>query len=106
MQRRSVCSAATPIVGLVSEVNQRCLPSCVCFAQYSAVELKDQPFAPTLAHKLGDVPHLSGLLRRTAQLSSAGEGVAEWLLKVAVARRANHARRDFDPTLPADFESL
>ncbi len=27
------------------------------------VELKEQPFAPTLAHKLGDVPHVSGSLR-------------------------------------------
>jgi len=43
-------------------------------------------FAPTLAHKLGDVPHVSGLSRRIAQLSGAGERVAERLLKVAVAR--------------------
>jgi hypothetical protein len=48
------------------------------------MELKDQPFAPTLAYKLGDVPHVSGLLRRIAQLSGAGERVAEWLLKVAL----------------------
>ena len=41
------------------------------------VELNEQPFAPTLAHKLGDVPHVSGLLRRIAQLSGAGERVAE-----------------------------
>jgi hypothetical protein len=70
------------------------------------VELKEQPFAPTLAHKLGDVPHVSGLLRRIAQLSGAGERVAEWLLKVAVARGANHYRRDFDPTLPADLPAI
>jgi hypothetical protein len=67
------------------------------------VELKEHPFAPTLAHKLGDVPHVSGLLRRLAQSSGAGERVAEWLLKVAVERGANHYRRDFDPTLPADL---
>jgi len=67
------------------------------------VELKEQPFAPTLAQKLGDVPHVSGLLRRIAQLSGAGERVAEWLLKVAVERGADHYRRDFDPTLPADL---
>ena len=67
------------------------------------MELKDQPFAPTLAHKLGDVPHVSGLLRRIEQLSGAGERVAEWLLKVAVGRGANHYRRDFDPALPADL---
>jgi hypothetical protein len=67
------------------------------------VELKKQPFVPTLAHKLGDVPHVSGLLRRIALLSGAGERVAEWLLKVAIARGANHYRRDIDPTLPADL---
>ena len=70
------------------------------------MELKEQPFAPTLAHKLGDVPHVSGLLRRIAQLSGAGERVAEWLLKVAIARGANHYRRDFDPTLPADLPAI
>lgn len=70
------------------------------------MELKEQPFAPTLARKLGDVPHVSGLLRRIAQLSGAGERVAEWLFKVAVARGANHYRRDFDPTLPADLLTL
>gem|GEM_PF-5729666 len=37
------------------------------------MELKDQPFTPTLAHRLGEVPHVSGLLRRIAQLSGAGE---------------------------------
>jgi hypothetical protein len=70
------------------------------------VELKDQAFAPTLAHKLGDVPHVSGLLRRIAQLSGAGERVPEWLLKVAVGRGANHYRRDFDPTLPPDLPAI
>lgn len=54
------------------------------------MELKEQPFAPTLAHKLGDVPHVSGLLRRLAQLSGTGERVAERLLKVAIARGAKH----------------
>jgi len=58
------------------------------------VELKVQPIAPTLAHKLGDVPHVWGLLRRIAQLSGAGELVAEWLFKVAVERGANHCRLD------------
>lgn len=51
------------------------------------MELKEQPFAPTLAHKLGDVPHVSGLV------------------KVAVERGANHYRRDFDPALPADLSA-
>lgn len=58
------------------------------------MQLNDQPFAPTLAHKLGDVPHNSRLLRRIAKLSGAGERVAEWLLKVAIARGANHYRRE------------
>jgi hypothetical protein len=31
--------------------------------------------------------------------------IAEWLLKVAIARGVNHYRRDFDPTLPANFQS-
>ena len=70
------------------------------------MELKEQTATPTLAHKLGDVPHVSGLLRRIAQLSGAGERVAEWLLKVAIARGANHYRRDFDPTLPADLPAI
>ena len=70
------------------------------------MELNEQPFVPTLAHKLGDVSHVSGLLRRIAQLSGAGERVAEWLRKVAVARGANHYRRDFDPTLPSDLPAI
>ena len=67
------------------------------------MELKDQPFAPTLAHKLGDVPHVPGLLRRIAPLSGAGDRAAEWLLKVAIERGANHYERDFDPSFPADL---
>ncbi len=70
------------------------------------MELKEQPFAPTLAHELGEVPHVSGLLRRIAQLSGAGERVADWLLKVAVGRGANHYRRDFDPILPPDSPAI
>jgi hypothetical protein len=64
------------------------------------VELKEQPFTPTLAHELGDVPHISGLLRRIAQLSGAGERVADWLLKVAIERGATHYRRDFNAMEP------
>ena len=70
------------------------------------VELKDQSTTPTLADRLGDVPHVSGLLHRIAQLSGAGERGADWLLKVAIARGANHYRRDFDPTLPADLPTI
>ena len=70
------------------------------------MKLQDQAAVSTLAQRLGDVPHVSGLLRRIAQLSGAGERVTEWLLKVAIARGANHYRRDFDPTLPADLPAI
>lgn len=70
------------------------------------MELKEQTLAPTLAHKLGDVPHVSGLLRHIAQRSGAGERVSEWLLKVAVERGANHYQRNFDPALPADLPAI
>jgi hypothetical protein len=66
------------------------------------MELKEQPFAPTLARRLGEVPHVSGLLRRLAQTSGAGDRIGEWLLKAAVQRGAHHYRREFDPTLPPD----
>jgi hypothetical protein len=56
------------------------------------MELNEQPFAPTLAQKLGDGPHVSRLLRRITQLSGAGERVADWLLTVA--------------SLPADLPAL
>ncbi len=66
------------------------------------MQLKEQPFAALLATRLGDVPHVSGLLRRVAQVSGAGERVGDWLLKVAVQRGATHYRRDFDASLPPD----
>ena len=61
---------------------------------------------PTLAHKLGEVPHDSGLLRRIARLSGAGDHVADWLLKVAVERGAEHYRREFDPALAGDVPAI
>jgi hypothetical protein len=39
------------------------------FVKNVRVELKEQPFAPTLAHGPSGVPHVSGLLRRIAQVS-------------------------------------
>ncbi|MDR3459386.1 MAG: hypothetical protein P4N60_18310 [Verrucomicrobiae bacterium] len=66
------------------------------------MELKDQAEPMTLARKLGEVPHLSGLLRRIARTSGAGGRVAEWLMKVAIQRGASHYRRDFDSSLPPD----
>ena len=70
------------------------------------MELKERPFAPTLARKLGDVPHISGLLRRLAQTSGAGGRVAEWSLNVAARRGTHHYRRDFDPSLPLNSPAV
>ena len=47
-----------------------------------------------------------GCCAGSAQLSSAGERIAEWLLKVGVERGANHYRRNSDPTLPADLPAI
>src|SRR5688572_26187979 len=66
------------------------------------MELKDQAATPTLAHKLGDTAHVSGLAIRLARVSGAGERLPEWLLKVAVGRGARHYQRNFDPNLPPD----
>jgi len=70
------------------------------------VELKDQATAPTLAQRLGDTAHVSGLAIRLARVSGAGERLPEWLLKVAVERGAKHYQRDFDPSLPPDNPSI
>lgn len=70
------------------------------------MELKEQPFAPTLARRLGEVPHVSGLLQRLARASGAGDRTVEWLLKSAVQRGAHHYRREFDPSLPADLPAV
>jgi hypothetical protein len=66
------------------------------------MQLKERTATPLLATKLGDVPHVSGLLRRIARISGAGERVGDWLPKVAVQRGATHYRRDFDVSLPPD----
>ena len=60
----------------------------------------------TLARKLGDTPHESGLAFRLARLSGAGKRLPEWLLKVAVARGATHYRRNFDLPLPPDSPQM
>ena len=72
----------------------------------ASMELKEQLPSPTLARKLGDVPHVSGLLHRLARLGGANERVAAWLLKVAVERGAQHYRREFDPLLPPDLPAV
>jgi hypothetical protein len=66
------------------------------------VELKEQPFGPTLAQKLGDAAHFSGLAFRLARMTGAGKRLPEWLLKVAVARGATHYHREFDAAVPPD----
>jgi hypothetical protein len=70
------------------------------------MELMEQPLATTLARRLGDTPHVSGLLRRIARDSGADNRVADWLLKVAVQRGARHYQRDFDPALPPDAPAI
>lgn len=70
------------------------------------MELKEQPAVPTLAWKMGDTAHVSGLMIRLARLSGAGARLPEWLLKVAVERGASHYQREFDPALPSDNPSV
>lgn len=70
------------------------------------MELKERPEPLTLARKLGDVPHVSGLLRRLARVSGAHASVADWLLKAAVQRGADHYAREFDSWLPPDSVSV
>jgi hypothetical protein len=70
------------------------------------MELKDQAPAVTLARKLGDTAHVSGLAIRLARLSGAGNRLPEWLLKTAVERGAKHYQRDFDPSLPPDNPAI
>jgi hypothetical protein len=57
----------------------------------NAVELNDQAAAPTLACKLGDTAHISGLAIWLARQSGAGERLPAWLLKVAIERGVNHS---------------
>jgi len=66
------------------------------------MELKEQAPRITLARKLGDTAHVSGLAIRLARLSGAGDRLPEWLLKTASARGAKHYQREFDPALPPD----
>lgn len=70
------------------------------------MELNEQSSAPTLARKLGDTVHVSGLAIRLARQSGAGERLPEWLLKVAIERGAKHYQRDFDPSLPPDNPAI
>lgn len=66
------------------------------------MKLREQSPAPTLARKLGDIAHVSGLAIRLAKLSGAHERLPDWLMRVAVERGAKHYERAFDPGLPPD----
>jgi hypothetical protein len=71
------------------------------------VELRDQAITPTLAKKVGDVTHVSPLLRKVLELSGLPlDRVGDWLLKCAVARGASHYQRAFDDNLPGDNAAL
>src|SRR5438105_9046060 len=71
------------------------------------MELHEQASKPTLAQKLGDVTHVSPLLRKVRELSGCSEEhVGEWLLKCAVERGARHYEREFRSELPADTHAL
>jgi hypothetical protein len=70
------------------------------------MELKEQAPTVTLARKLGDTAHVSGLAIRLARLSGASNRLPEWLLKIAVERGAKHYQRDFDPSLPPDNQAI
>lgn len=71
------------------------------------MELRKQTPRLTLAQKLGDVNHVSPLLRKVVALSGCTEdSVGEWLLKCAVERGATHYQREFPPELPPDSPAL
>jgi len=70
------------------------------------MKLHEQPPAPTLARKLGDIAHVSGLAVRLAKLSGAGGRLPEWLMAVAIERGAKHYERQFDPGLPPDNPAI
>src|ERR1019366_2543416 len=77
------------------------------FTEQDDMELREQRPRLTLAQKLGDVTHVSPLLRKVRGLSGCAEDqVGDWLLKCAVERGATHYRRDFDAGLPPDNPSL
>lgn len=71
------------------------------------VETIEESGNPPLGRRLGDVVHVSPLLRNICLTSGCPEGrVGEWLLKCAVARGASHYDRDFLEGLPPDRSDL
>ncbi|MEW6305288.1 MAG: hypothetical protein AB1705_17570 [Verrucomicrobiota bacterium] len=70
------------------------------------MQIQERAAPLTLARRLGDTTHESGLLRRVRAMSGAPERAGEWLLKCAVQRGATHYQREFDPALPPDNPAL
>ncbi len=71
------------------------------------MEASDQLSGDHLARRLGDVVHVSPLLRKIRQMSGCPEDrVGEWLLKCAVGRGARHYERTFPDDLPPDCTDL
>jgi len=71
------------------------------------MELREQKLRLTLAQRLGDVTHVSPLLRKVLELSGCTEDqIGDWLLKCAVQRGASHYERPFSQHLPADTGAL
>ena len=70
------------------------------------MKLKEQASAATLARRLGDTSHISGLAIRLGRLSGAGDRLPDWLLKTAVEGGAKHYQREFDPSLPPDNPAI
>ncbi|HEX3624955.1 MAG TPA: hypothetical protein VH280_05945 [Verrucomicrobiae bacterium] len=67
------------------------------------METIERTINPPLARRLGDIIHVSPLLREVCRMSGCSEDrVAEWLLKCSVARGAGHYERDFPADLPPD----
>jgi hypothetical protein len=71
------------------------------------METIEQLSNPPLARRLGDVVHVSPLLRKVCRMSGCREDrVGEWLLKCAVMRGATHYERGFPDDLPPDHPGL
>jgi hypothetical protein len=75
------------------------MPACYSFDMETIEQLDNQP----LARRLGDIVHVSPLLRRICEVSSCPEDrIGHWLLKCAVQRGARHYEREFPADLPPD----
>lgn len=93
-----VQAGPTPLAK-VRFVPLRC-PACSCY--FHGVRAEESSRVKTLAWRMGDVPHVSGLQIRLSRISGAGNRLGDWLFKVAVERGASHYRRPFDSSLPPD----